>query len=293
MGCLVPNGRNEIISSQPFRAFDSSTVNTLITSQDVEKYRKIGQNVDNLIKIYEENNKLKPRLIQKFKELYARREEADLGEIATGNCCKNPCYAFTLKHLSSCPKCGGKVKPDFENGYTTEQKWDESKNAFREIKIYDQNVCDIFKFNNKVDKIDYDLVEFYKYFTKVDEKTNNEYIIIDGERFDAPSSFTLSHYIGANNLELFNGTLRARCTTYMSEDNKRIQIGQAYGYWDKKSLYEQSYIHMVYLFKCNLCGLQYHLMNIMPLHYRNKSLDNKITVQPKEENSANPNTEKK
>ena len=50
--------------------------------------------------------------------------------------------------------------------------------------------------NLHIDKIDFDLDSFFDYFTKYDEIKKRYYMIVDGERFDAPVHFLcLFHFL--------------------------------------------------------------------------------------------------
>ena len=42
--------------------------------------------------------------------------------IGIGNSCNNPIYHYNVSLIKKCPKCGGRVEEDFENGYETKKK---------------------------------------------------------------------------------------------------------------------------------------------------------------------------
>ena len=250
-----------------------------------------------LRKIFDENNILAPLLKAKINELCEKREKSKPIIVARGNCCKNPCYAYMKKLTENCPECEGKVKCDFENGYTVTNNWDSFYGRFEEIKHYDDNVCDKFKFNENLDKIDYDLEEFLKYFNKVDpnekfpyhiKEKNNEYvkelernyIIVDGERFDIPYGLSLEAFFRINDSYFF---YEDRYDVSFYYESRVKELGQSLGYYGYK------WRHMVFLYKCNLCGLKYHILRTSPFAFRDKSKDNIITVERKlkQENQEN------
>ena len=152
-------------------------------------------------RLYKENVELAPLLKAKIDELIEKRDKSNPVEIALGNCCRNPCYEYNPSILTECPKCGGKVEESLENGYTIETRYDRFDGVYKEVYIYDDNICDKFKFNDKISKEDYDLEEFFKYFKKTEKLEGNDYrdyMIIDGERFDAPKSISLEAFFKVN-----------------------------------------------------------------------------------------------
>lgn len=249
-------------------------------------------------KVIEENNKLAPLLKAKIDELCKKREKSKPVVIARGNCCKNPCYAYKRELIESCPECGGKVSGDFENGYTVRRDFSRFDNCYKNVKYYDDNVCDKFRFNENVDKIDYDLQEFITYFTKVDpnekflydfdDKENKvypremerKYMIVDGERFDLPYGIDLEAFFRINDSYFFY-TDRNDISFYY--EGNRKELGQSLGY------YGYEWKHMVFIYKCNLCKLKYHILRTSPFAFRDKSKDNVITVERpiKQENPEN------
>lgn len=256
------------------------------------------QRIDIAKKIIEENNKLAPLLKAKINELCEKREKSKPVVIARGNCCKNPCYAYKKELLESCPECGGKVSLDFENGYTVGNVYSQFDHCYEEVKYYDDNVCDKFKFNENIDKIDYDLQEFIKYFTKVDpnekflydsnKKDQNvypremerKYMIVDGERFDLPYGIDLDAFFRINDSYFFYNDRNDISFYY---EGIRKELGQSLGYYGYK------WKHYVFIYECKLCGLKYHILRTSPFAFRDKSKDNVITVERpiKQENPEN------
>ena len=244
---------------------------------------------DELRKINEENLKFRPFLDAKIKELCEKRENSKPVVIARGNCCKNPCYAYMKKITESCPECQGKVEVGVENGIRLEDQWDNVSREIKKIKVYNDNVCDKFTFNENIDKIDYDLEEFFKYFTNVDpsekfpyyinfnfrgQKTEyskeleRRYMIVDGKRFNAPYGISLADYFRINDSFFFFKTNQD--VSFFYEGNIK-ELGQSVGY------YGLEFKHFVFIYTCNLCGLKYHILRTSPFAFRDKSKDNTIT----------------
>ena len=244
---------------------------------------------DELRKINEENLKFRPFLDAKIKELCEKRENSKPVVIARGNCCKNPCYAYMKKITESCPECQGKVEVGVENGIRLEDQWDNVSREIKKIEVYNDNVCDKFTFNENIDKIDYDLEEFFKYFTKVDpsekfpyyinfnfrgQKTEyskeleRRYMIVDGKRFNAPYGISLADYFRINDSFFFFKTNQD--VSFFYEGNIK-ELGQSVGY------YGLEFKHFVFIYTCNLCGLKYHILRTSPFAFRDKSKDNTIT----------------
>ncbi len=255
-------------------------------------YNITNKKYDELHKITEQNEKLSPLLNEKIKELCKKREEAKPEIIATGNFCKNPCYEYNQKIIKNCPKCGGKVERNFENGHTIVSEWSESEQKFVDTKNYDENVCTKFEFNDKIDKIDYDLDTFFKYFEKHDEKdqykynicnkkeengveepedvyVKNNYMIIDGEKFDTPYGLDLSDYFRINEDLFFPMDGGEGVSFYYEKNGERKELGQSLGY------YGHAWLHMVYIYKCLACEHTYHILKTSPFRFRDKSKDNK------------------
>ena len=244
---------------------------------------------DELRKINEENLKFRPFLDPKIKELCEKRENSKPVVIARGNCCKNPCYAYMKKITESCPECQGKVEVGVENRIRLEDQWDNVSREIKKIKVYNDNVCDKFTFNENIDKIDYDLEEFFKYFTNVDpsekfpyyinfnfrgQKTEyskeleRRYMIVDGKRFNAPYGISLADYFRINDSFFFFKTNQD--VSFFYEGNIK-ELGQSVGY------YGLEFKHFVFIYTCNLCGLKYHILRTSPFAFRDKSKDNTIT----------------
>jgi hypothetical protein len=249
---------------------------------------------DEFNKIMEQNEKLSPLLHEKIKELCQKRDEAKPEVIATGNCCQNPCYEYNSKIIKNCPKCGGNVERSFENGCTTVSEWSQSEKKYVDVKNYDKNVCNKFEFKNIIDKIDYDLDEFFKYFEKHDEKdeykytvynkkeekgtevpedeyAKNTYMIVDGKKYDTPYGLSLSDYFRMNE-DLFFPMEGGEGVSFFYEKNAdRKELGQSLGY------YGHAWLHMVYIYKCQACQHTYHILKTSPFRFRDKSKDNKIS----------------
>jgi len=126
-------------------------------------------------RLYNENIKLAPLLKEKIDELIEKRNKSKPVEIAIGNCCRNPCYEYNPSLVTECPKCGGKVEESYENGCTVERRYDYHKGFYKNVTIYDDNVCDKFTFNDKINKEDYNLEELLKYFTKREQLEGEDF----------------------------------------------------------------------------------------------------------------------
>ena len=170
---------------------------------------------------------------------------------------------------------------DFENGCIYQNK---------NVKFYDDNVCDKFIFNENIDKIDYDLEEFFKYFTKVDpsekfpyhihfyskgekieytKELERRYMIVDRIRYNAPYGISLADYFRTNDSFFFGRT--RQIVSFFYEGNLK-ELGQSVGY------YENNFKkHFVFIYTCKLCGLKYHILRTSPFAFRDKSKDNTIT----------------
>ena len=80
-------------------------------------------------------------LKRKIDELCVKREQAPPFICANGgNVCKNPCYEYQQKIETNCPKCGGEVTKDFENGKTEKEEWDKYKGMYVKKTYYDDNI---------------------------------------------------------------------------------------------------------------------------------------------------------
>ena len=234
-------------------------------------------------RLYKEMLELSPLLKAKVLELIEKRNKATPVVIGIGNTCINPCYEYHPSLLTKCPKCGGKVEKDFENGYHIENRFNDVLLYYEDIKIYDQNICNEFTFNNKISKEDYDLKEFFNYFRKREELEGGdyrEYLIVDGERFDAPTSITLEEFFKFNENRWFpqfkNPGHDNENTSFFIEGN-RPELGQSLGWYGYK------WEHFVFIYTCNSCGFKYHIMRTSPFRFRDKTKDNKITVVKKKE----------
>ena len=239
-------------------------------------------------RLYNDNLKFAPLLKAKIDELIEKRNKSKPVEISRGNCCRNPCYEYHPSLITECPKCGGKVEESYENGYTIERRYDDLGYE-KDVKIYDNNVCDKFTFNDKISKEDYDLKEFFNYFRKTEKLEGEdfrEYMIIDGERFDAPTSNSLEIFFKLNENKWFpQNKIPGHDWTNTSFfiERQRGELGQALGF------YGYRWQHFVFIYKCNLCGLEYHIIRTSPFRFRDKTKDNKITVikQVTQENQNN------
>ena len=276
MGCLAdPNA----ISDEESRRYDGYYLFI-----DYDKLKDINFKR----RIYSDNVKFAPLLKAKIDELIEKRNKAKPVVIARGNCCRNPCYEYHPSLITECPECGGKVEESYENGYTIERRFDDFGYE-RDVKIYDENVCDKFTFNDKISKEDYDLKEFFNYFRKTEKLEGEdfrEYMIIDGERFDAPTSNSLEIFFKLNELVWFpQDKIPGHDWTNTSFfiERQRAELGQALGF------YGYRWKHFVFLYRCNLCGLKYHIIRTSPFRFRDKTKDNKITVIKKanQENQDN------
>jgi len=263
------------------------------TMKDVSFSIMYSKLFDNIRNIYQENLKLAPLLKFKIQELCERREKSKPVVIARGNCCQNPCYAYMKKIMKNCPECEGEVEVDCENGEIEEKQWDYSTRTFKEVKYYDNNVCNTFNFNENIDKIDYDLEEFFKYFTKVDssekfhyqiryqpplrgqpkteytKELERKYMIVDGKRFDAPYGISLYDYFRIND-SLFFSKNNNQDLSFFYEGSLK-ELGKSVGY------YGPAFRYIVFIYKCKSCGLKYHILKTSPFAFRDKSKDNEIT----------------
>ena len=229
-------------------------------------------------RLYRENKELASLLKAKIDELIEKRNKSKPVEIARGNCCRNPCYEYHPSLITECPKCGGKIEESYENGYTIERRYDRWDGCYKDVKLYDDNVCDKFTFNDKISKEDYDLKEFFNYFRKTEKLEGEdfrEYMIIDGERFDALTSYSLETFFKLNENKWFPQDKIPEhdwTNTSFYIEGRNPELGQALGYYGYK------WKHFVFIYKCCLCGLKYHILRTSPFRFRDKTKDNKITV---------------
>jgi len=274
--------------------FAEPDVATIAESEGISKFYTIlpyqkSQDYKYMKKLYHENLKLASLLKAKIDELIEKRNKSKPVEIARGNCCRNPCYEYNPSIITECPKCGGKIEESRENGYTVERRYDRWDGCYKDVNIYDDNVCDKFKFNDNISKEDYDIKEFFNYFRKREQLEGEEfreYMIIDGERFDAPTSLSLELFFRINEETWFpqdNIPEHDWTNTSFFIEGQRLELGQALGW------YGYQWKHFVLIYKCNLCGLKYHIMRTSPFRFRDKTKDNKITVIKKvaQENQDN------
>ena len=264
-----------------------------------EIYNNWNNNMDILEKIVEENETLAPKMAAKIKELRERGENSSTPVmIGTGNSCNNPVYMYNIPILTHCPKCGGKVDNDLENGYTTSERWDDRQEAFVKVKNYDESqICDGFRWNNNVHLKDVNFYELEKYYDKEDQankvhwtihtrdyKTKKEgiiemdvprhYAIIEGERFDFPYGLNMRSFLFYND-ELFyprpsskdvniGNAMPAKFRMCICCENDKLQIGQSLG------VYGYAWRHEIYLFSCNSCGHKYHIIRTSPFAWERK-----------------------
>jgi hypothetical protein len=246
-----------------------------------------------------ENKILAPLLKAKLNELAAKRDQKPPEILCEGgNYCDRPCYEFRKNLCEQCPKCEGSITIDLENPTKEEEVYDEYQRRYKTVEKLLEGTCTKFKIKN-LDEIDYDCEKFFEYFDKYDKEKDKHYMIIDGERFDAPANITIKEFFLYNNDDFFdhpfldtfalmrmNEQQTRRFDYYNSfyAENQewRAQLGQAVGYYGYANL------RVIYVYNCNKCKLSYHVLRISPLRYRDKSKDNKITVvkNPQPENNA-------
>ena len=159
---------------------------------------------------YKEKSKKKKRLNKKYalplklkiNELCIKREKSKPFICANGgDYCNNPCYEYQEKLAYNCPKCGGLVDKDFENGKIIKQEYNEERGVYEEILYYDENICTKFNWVDNYNEIDMNTSNFLKYFTRREIKDKNnwvEYLCIDGQRFDAPPNTLFKTFLMEN-----------------------------------------------------------------------------------------------
>ena len=268
------------------------------------------EDTDLIMQIFNEHKKCAFLLKPKIDELCEKRDKAKPVEIGRGNCCNNPCYEYNTSIIKECPKCGGKVDYEVENGYTITKKWNYYHHCYEDEYFYNENVCDKFKFNNKISREDYDIEEFFKYFKKTEKlegETFREYMIIDGKRFNAPILTSLEVFFIKNDKTWFpqdifsvekdpcqpNQFLRTWLNTcFYDHEWKKRELGQSLGYYRYIET-STSLKHYVFIFKCILCGLKYHIIRTSPFRFRDRTKDNKITEIKKVEQENQENQENK
>ena len=276
-----------------------------IFNQIPDSYKNLHYNWQNnkelLDKIDEENKTMAPKMAQKIKELIGRGANSGNPKmIGTGNSCNNDCYMYNIPIMSKCPKCGGRSEEKDENGFTTEERYDETLGGYKTAKILNEsNICTGYRWNNNVNLKDVDLDELFKFYDKEDhankvhwaitvidkntkEKSIKEedvprhYAIIDGERFDFPYGINMRVFFFFNE-ELFfpkakladinNGNALSYsneiCFWYERQGSKR-ELGQSIGH------YGYAWIHKVRIYVCNSCGYKYHIIKTSPFAWENR-----------------------
>ena len=259
-----------------------------------------GDNLDIIEKIAEENKTMAPKMEKKIKELISRGQYSSTPiMIGTGNSCNNPCYLYNIPIMTKCPKCAGKVEQEYENGYTTKEKWNERDQAFEKVRNYNESkICDDFRWNNNVHLKDVNLAELEKYYDKedhankvhwtiqtFDEKTKEKgevvevdvprhYAIIDGERFDFPYGTSIRQFLYYNNELFFPQPKRADVNIgnvmpysqqlCMFYEGNKLDLGQSIG------RYGYAWMHEVAIFVCNSCGYKYHIIKSSPFAWEHK-----------------------
>jgi len=285
MGCLVDPNTDDI-SLEETRRYEHYYL--------IIDYNKL-KDINFKRRLYNENLKLAPLLKAKIDELIEKRNKSKPVEVAHSLDCNKACYEYHPSLVTKCPKCGGKVEESYENGCTIQKKYDAFGYEIN-AKVYDNNICEEFLYDDrKISKEDYDLKEFFNYFRKTEKLEGEdfrEYMIIDGERFDAPTSISLEIFFKLNDLEWFPQNKIPghdwTNTSFFIEGN-RDELGKALGF------YGYRWQHFVFVYRCLLCGLEYHIMRTSPFRFRDKTKDNKITVikQVTQENQENQEKQEK
>ena len=265
----------------------------------------VSKNMEILRNINSENEKLVSLLKDKIDQLIDTNTLKGAVMIGTGNTCKNPCYLYNTSLIKKCPKCNGTVTEDYENGYTTEKKWDRKKNCEVETKKYNETkICTSFSWNNNIGQEDINFNKLCEYFEKTDndkkihyvinveDKTTKEvkkeevdvptkYMMINGQRFDFPYGIGMKEFFIINENELFP---KPKISLAMREMGNCIDYGHSICFFYEKSLnkkelgqslgyYGYAWIHMVYIYTCNSCGHKYHIIKTSPFAFRDKSKD--------------------
>ena len=212
-------------------------------------------------------------LKKKIDELCEKRDKAQPFICANGgNVCNNPCYEYQTQLEKKCPKCGGVVNKELENGKTIQKKFIEKEGIYKDVTVYDDNVCTKFNWVKDYKKIDMNSYAALKCFTrkkKTDDKNFVEYMCIDGERFDAPPNTSFLVWFMKKNQYFFPQDSKDSNTIFFYENNK-AELGQALGY------YGHAWKHFVNLYKCAKCGHKYHIIRTSPFRFRDQSLDKYI-----------------
>ena len=181
-----------------------------------------------------------------------------------------------------CPKCGGAVTKAYENGKTEKEEWNKEKGIYEKKIYYDDNICTSFKWVESYKAIDMNLKHFFDFFTRRETKPDGsfvEYMVVDGERFDAPPNANFMFFFWKNNMQLFPSNSKGEGTIFFYENNKQ-ELGQAVG------LYGHAWKHYVYLYTCSKCNHKYDIIRTSPFRFRDASLD-KFIDSPKEYKKVN------
>lgn len=299
-------------------ARDKDVVKIMTATQESSDntIKKLGffrssKNLEIIKKIKEENDKVAPLLKRKIDELIKKGNEAKPIEIGKGKCGRT-CYAYNEKIIFNCPKCNGQVNWNRENGFTTQQQFNERTGRYEDVEILNETkICTRFDFNKNIDKIDVDINEFFKYFEKVDkEKTVHwsmeyeeepskntvqieqdmpiHYMMIDGERYDFPYGIHMKEFFLLNNSTFFfyddNNFYLKMATKEQLMRQKIVDRGEIFVLFfdDKKEemgqscgYYGYAWLHVVYIYECNECKHKYHVIKTSPFANRDKSKDPK------------------
>ena len=277
----------------------------------IKLYNNRVHNVDLIKKINEENEKVKVIMKEKINSL---KKEVTLKNpkviIGTGKSCNSDCYLYNPALMKTCPKCEGKVEEEYENDYKLENVWNKDKQAYNEIKRYNEKkICTGFRWNNNISQEDVSLKGIFDYFDKKDpeKKTHwsivvedpttkkktteeydveNHYMMINGERFDFPLGLTMKEFFKFNNLYFFpkhhQQLIKEGLSFYYLPIDIEYKYNFAFWYEGIEEEIGQSFgyygterIHMVFIYICNSCGYKYHIIKTSPFAFRDKSKDPK------------------
>ena len=215
-----------------------------------------------------------------------------------GDVCNNPCYEYQRKLAYNCPKCGGKVKREYENGKTIQKVYNEQKGVYEDRINYDNNVCTKFNWVEDYLAMDIDVLYLLKVFSRrqnLDKDNWVEYLVIEGERFNAPPKQTIysflctyDEYLFPRHRPIFDGGTDEEKDNYtcLFYRGGTHELGQSLG----------SYIlgnHLVDIYTCLKCGHKYHIIRTSPFKYRDKSLDKYIDNLDEYQKIKNGNLELK
>ena len=232
---------------------------------------------------------MKP-LKKKIDELCLKREQAQPFICANGgDVCNNPCYEYQRKLEYNCPKCGGKITKEYENGKTVKNVYNEDKGIYEERAYYDDNVCTKFNWVDSYKAMDMNVNYFLKFFTRRETKDKDnwvEYLCVEGEKFEAPPNKLYSLFFMEHNDYLFPHDDMDENTCFYYQ-NLRPELGQALGY------YGYAWKHFVNIYKCCKCGYKYHILRTSPFRFRDTSLDKYIDCPEKYQQLKQGNTEQK